>query len=117
MGYRERRVRMIADRAAPYLEPGEQIQTGFMTLAGSGIFTVPTETIVVTDRAILVVGRHDAQRLPRALWFGKPTGIYYTFVLDRPFKVHRQWFKEVVAADEALRAMRGTDDGPATGEH
>ncbi len=116
MGYRERRVEMIARAAAPYLEPGEQIRTGFMTVTGSGIITVPAETIVVTDRAILVVGRSGAQRLPRDFRFGKPTGLYHTFELDRTYKVHRQWFKEVVAADEALGAS-SADDGPAAGEH
>ncbi|MEU5521116.1 hypothetical protein ABZ759_10695 [Streptomyces sp. NPDC047860] len=116
MGYRERRAEMIAGRAAPYLEPGEQIQTGFMTVTGSGIFTVPAETIVVTDRAILVVGRDGAQRLPRDVRFGNPTGIHHKFELDRTYKVHRQWFKEVVAADEALGAPP-TEGGPAAGEH
>ncbi|WP_433127435.1 hypothetical protein ACQPWW_31360 [Micromonospora sp. CA-240977] len=116
MGYKERRAKMIATRAAPHLEPGERIQTGFVTLTGSGIFTVPAETVVVTDRAILVVGRSEVQRLPRNLSFGKPTGLYYKFDLDRTYKVHRQWYPEVIAADEALREMQ-TQDDPAVGEH
>ncbi|WP_430498215.1 hypothetical protein ACQRWP_25170 [Micromonospora trifolii] len=116
MGYKERRAKMIATRAAPHLEPGEQIQTGFVTLAGSGIFTVPAETFVVTDRAILVLGSSEAQRLSRDFWFGKPTGLYYKFELDHTYKVHRQWYPEVIAADEALREMQAQDD-PAVGEH
>lgn len=115
MGYRERRVKMIATRAAPHLEPGERIQTGFVTLAGSGIFTVPAETFVVTDRAILIVGNGEARRLPRGFWFGKPKGLYHKFELDRTYKVHRQWYQEVIAADEALREMQAQDD-PAGGE-
>ncbi|MEO3928783.1 hypothetical protein ABGB07_33725 [Micromonosporaceae bacterium B7E4] len=116
MGYKERRVKIIATRAAPHLEPGEQIQTGFITVTGSGIFTVPAETFVVTDRAILIVGRGEAQRLPRDFWFGKPTGMYHKIELDRTYKVHRQWYQEVITADEALREMRTPDD-PAAGEH
>ncbi|MGI5151964.1 hypothetical protein ACQEVC_37320 [Plantactinospora sp. CA-294935] len=116
MGYKERRVKIIATRAAPYLEPGEQIQTGFITVTGSGIFTVPAETFVVTDRAILIVGRAEAQRLPRDFWFGKPTGIYHKIELDRTYKVHRQWYQEVIAADDALRDMQTPDD-PAAGQH
>ncbi|WP_326560743.1 hypothetical protein [Micromonospora sp. NBC_01796] len=116
MGYRERRAEMLATKAAPHLEPGEQIQTGFMTLTGWSIFTVPAETFVVTDRAILVMGRAGVYRLPRNSWFGKPTGIYYRFQLDRSYRVHRQWYQEVIAADEALREMQTRDD-PAAGEH
>ncbi|MCW6006082.1 hypothetical protein K1W54_16055 [Micromonospora sp. CPCC 205371] len=116
MGYKERRAKMIAARAEPHLEPGEQIQTGFVTVTGSGIFTVPAETFVVTDRAILVVGHGEAQRLPRDFWFGKPTGLYHKIELDRTYKVHRQWYQEVIAADEALREMR-TQDDPAAGAH
>ncbi|MGW4461237.1 hypothetical protein [Micromonospora sp. NPDC004704] len=107
---------MIAAKAAPHLEPGEQIQTGFMTLTGRGIFTVPAETFVVTDRAILVIAPGGTHRLPRNSWFGKPTGFYYRFQLDRSYRVHRQWYQEVIAADEALREMQAHDD-PATGEH
>lgn len=53
MGYRERRGALIAKRAAPHLEPGEQIQTGFIAQTGRWIFTVPVATFVATDRAIL----------------------------------------------------------------
>jgi hypothetical protein len=97
---------MIAAQAAPHLEPGEQVQTGFSTVTGSGIFTVPAETIVVTDRAILIVGRGgEVKRLPRDFRFGKPTGLHHKIELDRTYKVHRQWYEEVIAADEALRGM------------
>jgi hypothetical protein len=87
VGYRERRSEMLATQAAPHLEPGEQVQTGFMTLTGWGIFTMPAETFVVTDRAILVMGRGGVQRLPRDLRFGRPTGLYYRFHLDRTYRV------------------------------
>lgn len=112
MGYQERRVELISKRAAPHLEPGEQIQTGFVTLTGSWIFTVPAETFVVTDRAILIVGRGKVQRLPRDFWFGKPTGVYYMIELDRTYKVHRQWYPEITAADEALREMQARGNPP-----
>jgi hypothetical protein len=87
-----------------------------MTVTGSGIFTVPAETFVVTDRAILIVYGGEAQRLPRDISFGKPTGLYHKIELDRTYKVHRQWYQEVIAADEALREMQ-THDDPAAGEH
>ncbi|MDA2815003.1 hypothetical protein O4J56_30440 [Nocardiopsis sp. RSe5-2] len=86
-----------------------------MTITGSGLFTRPAEWIVVTDRAVLVVDGREAQRLPRDVSFGKPTGMYHTIELDRTYKVHRQWYQEVIAADEALRGQQDPDD-PAVGE-
>ncbi|MFI0482721.1 hypothetical protein [Actinomadura sp. 9N215] len=117
MGYQERRVELIAKRAAPHLEPGEQIQTGFIALTGWLIFTVPAATVVATDRAILVVGRDGAQRLPRDRRFGKPTGMYYKIELDRTYKVHRQFYPELTAADEALREMQNRGDLPKPDQH
>lgn len=110
MGYQERRVELVAKRAAPHLEPGEQIQTGFIAQTGRLLFTVKVWTFVATDRAILIVGRKGAQRLPRNLQFGEPTGVYHKIPLDRKYRVHRQYFAEITTADAALREMqsRGT---------
>ncbi|TDB84365.1 hypothetical protein E1264_24905 [Actinomadura sp. KC216] len=112
MGYQERRAELIAKRAAPHLEPGERIQTGFIAQNGWWIFTVPVATFVVTDRAILIVGGDGPRRLPRDFLFGEPTGLYHTIELDRTYKVHRQYFPEITAADEALRDMRARGDLP-----
>jgi hypothetical protein len=112
MGYQERRVDLIAKRAAPHLEPGEQIQTGFIAQTGSWIFTVRVWTFVATDRAILIVGRDGVQRLPRDVSFGEPTGMYHKIELDRTYKVHRQYYTEITAADEALRGMQARGDLP-----
>ena len=112
MGYRERRVELIAKRAAPHLEAGERIQTGFIAQTGSGLFNARVWTFVVTDRAILVVGRGGAQRLPRDIRFGEPTGMYHRIELDTTYKVHRQYYGEITAADEALRAMQARGNPP-----
>jgi hypothetical protein len=112
MGYKERRIAMIAERAAPHLEPGERIQTGFIAQTGSWIFTVPVATFVITDRAILIVGRDGAQRLPRDFRFGEPAGMYHEIELDRTYKVHRQYYPEIIAADEALRDMQARGNPP-----
>jgi hypothetical protein len=112
MGHRERRVEFVAKRAAPHLEPGEEIQTGFVAQSGSSIFTVRVWTFVVTDRAILIVGRGGAQRLPRYFRFGEPAGVYHTFEIDRTYKVHRQYYAEIRAADEALRGTQAGDNPP-----
>ncbi|MGC4938522.1 hypothetical protein [Kribbella sp. DT2] len=106
MGYQERRVKLFGEQAAPHLEPGEQIQTAFIAVTGGWIFTVPW-TVVVTDRAILVVRGGQAVRGPRDVAFDEPKGLYHRIRLDREYKVHRQFYKEVVAADAALREMRG----------
>ncbi|MFY7068241.1 hypothetical protein ACOQFV_20480 [Nocardiopsis changdeensis] len=115
MGYRERRAAMVAERAAPHLEPGERVQTGFIALTGSGIFTVPAATFVVTDRAILVVDREGAQRLPRDFHFGDPAGFYHRIEYGGAYKVHRQFYPEVNAANEALRQMRARGNPPQDG--
>ena len=112
MGYQERRVELISKRAAPHLEPGEQIQTGFIAITGWFIFTVPVATFVATDGAILIVGRDGVQRLPRDFRFGEPTGLYHKIELDRTYKVHRQWYPEITAADEALREMQARGNLP-----
>ncbi|RSM85723.1 hypothetical protein DMH04_16085 [Kibdelosporangium aridum] len=112
MGYKERRVELIAKRAAPHLAPGEQIQTGFIAQTGSWLFTARVWTFVVTDRAILIVNRDGAQRLPRDFRFGKPTGMYHEIELDRTYKVHRQYYSEIAAADEALREMQDRGNLP-----
>jgi hypothetical protein len=103
---------MIATRAAPHLQPGEQIQTGFIAQTRRPIVALlliaatRVWTIVVTDRAILAVHGGQAHRLPRDVRFGEPAGIYHAIQLDRTYWVHRQYYKELAAADEALRAMR-----------
>jgi hypothetical protein len=112
MGYRERRVELIAKVAAPHLEPGEQIQTGFIALTGWWIFTVPVATFVATDRAILIVGRDGVQRLPRDVHLGEPTGMYHRIELDRTYMVHRQYFSEITSANEALREMQARGNLP-----
>lgn len=112
---RERRVELIAERAAPHLEPGEQIQTGFIAQTGSWIFTVRVWTFVATDRAILIVGRDGVQRLPRDVRFGKPTGMYHKIELDRTYKVHQQYYSEITAADEALRERQARSNPPESG--
>lgn len=115
MGYQERRVELIAKRAAPHLEPGEQIQTGFIAQSGSTVFTTRVWTFVVTERAVLIVGRGGVQRLTRNTVFGEPTGMYHKIELDRTYKVHRQYYPEITTADRALRKMQ-TGGNPLEGE-
>lgn len=117
MDYQERRVKLIAERAAPYLEPGEQIQTGFIAQTGSWMFTARVWTFVATDRAILIVGRDGVQRLPRDFRFGEPTGMYHKIVLDRTYKVHRQYYQEITAADETLRELQDRGNSPESEQH
>jgi hypothetical protein len=116
VGYQERRVEFFAKRAAPHLEPGERIQTGFVALTGFFIFTAP-HTIVATDRAILILERGGVQRLSRDVRFGRPTGLYHKIQLDRAYKVHRQYYQELAAADEALREVQTRANLPESEEH
>jgi hypothetical protein len=47
---------------------------------------------------------------------GEPTGMYHKVEFDRAYKVHRQYYPEITAADEALRAMQAMrEDRPHGG--
>jgi hypothetical protein len=115
----------LAERAAPYLEPGERIQSVFLAQSGPSpywslltywitIFKAGFATIVVTDRAIVVLknGRLTGSKAksllargPRNVWLGTPTGLWGQIQLDQRYWVHKRFHKDVVAADDALRAM------------
>ncbi|MFI6345905.1 hypothetical protein [Streptomyces sp. NPDC050560] len=103
---------MISTRAKPHLLPGERVQTGFIAQTGAMLFRTTVWTIIATDRAILVVRRGEALRLGRDVVFGTPTGLYHEIHLDRAYKVHRDYYKEIAQADEALHEMRSQDAPP-----
>ncbi|ALG08287.1 hypothetical protein AOZ06_16455 [Kibdelosporangium phytohabitans] len=115
MGYLERRAAMVAKQAAPHLRPGEQLQTGFVAATGWFIFKVPT-WVIVTDRSIVVLARQGVQRRSREIYSGKPARLYHAITLDRSYKVHRDYYKELVIADEALRAMQSRGNPPDSEE-
>jgi hypothetical protein len=116
----------LAQRAAPYLEPGEQIQAIFVAQSGPSpywsllstwivIFAAGYRTIVVTDRAYVILrngrlsgtkpkdilSRHD-----REVRLGHPSGLWGSITLDRRYWVHKRFHKDVLAADDALDAMQ-----------
>lgn len=113
----------LAERAQPYLEPGEQVRHVFMGQTGpspwfsalsywivltSGKFFI----FVVTDRAILVLRasklvtskpKDIEARLPRATQLGPVTGIWApTHALGQRVWVHKRFHKDVLAADTEL---------------
>jgi hypothetical protein len=118
----------LAARAAPYLEPGEQLQAIFMVRSGpSPYLQILTYwiaifggtmygTVAVTDRAMVII-RNGAflgtrpKRLhlrgPRNALLGTPTGLWGKVQLDQRYWVHKRFHRDVVAADNALRAMGG----------
>lgn len=112
MGARE----TIAKNAAPYLHPGERIETAFPAQSsGTAAFMLTQPlfllfntyyTVVVTDRRILVArsGKIIATRfkehlydLPRAIHLGEPKGLLFFRLQNLSVKlhVHRQFFKDV----------------------
>jgi hypothetical protein len=122
----------LAQRAAPFLEPGEQIQTVFLAQTGPSpywsfltawvvIIAAGYRTIVVTDRAIVVLrnGRFLGTmpkglmlRGPRNVWLGQPSGLWGTVQLDEKCWVHKRFHKDVVAADQWLQSMSGQQGTP-----
>src|SRR6266496_6552936 len=78
------------------------------------IFSAGYSTIVVTDRAIVILrnGRLMGTRPkglrmrgPRNIWLGQPSGLWGSIQLDQKYWVHKRFHKDVVAADAALSAM------------
>jgi hypothetical protein len=115
----------LARRAAPYLEPGEQIQAVFLAQSGPSpywillsvlivIFAAGYSIVVVTDRAIVVLraGRmlptfpkRVHLRGPRTVWFAQPQGLWGKVQLDRRYWVHKRFHKDVAAANQMLQMM------------
>jgi hypothetical protein len=115
----------LAERARPYLEPGEQIQSVFCAQSGPSpywaflsawimILTNGYVVVVATDRSIIVLkaGRFTPTkpkslrlRGPRNVWFGAPTGLWGQIQLDQRYWVHKRWHKDVVLADQILQSM------------
>ena len=115
----------LAQRAAPYLEPGEQIQSVFLGQSGPSpywslltawivVLQAGYRTFVVTDRAIVILrnGRLVGSRAkglhlrgPRNVQLGTPSGLWGQITLDTRYWVHKRFHKDVMAADAALAAM------------
>jgi Protein of unknown function (DUF2510) len=115
MGIRDR----LAGRAAPFLEPDEQLRYVFMGQEGPSpwlvgitwlsVFFYRYRIICVTDRAIVVLGcpklrskpSHVLMRLPRHTFIGPLSGSIYgkTMLTGKTMYVHRIYHKDVAAAD------------------
>jgi len=115
----------LVQRAQPYLEPDEQIQSIFLAQSGPSpywmvltywivVFAAGYSTVVVTDKAIVVLrnGRLSGTRAkgvrlrgPRNVWLGQPRGMWGSIQLDKKYWVHKRFHKDVLAADAALAAM------------
>lgn len=118
MGLREK----IAERAQPYLEPGEKVLVAFpaqagmspwMTTAVGGLvmlLLVKPRIVVVTDRGIVVlsasklVGGRPKEFVARGpyTYLGEPSGLWYKFPLGERTYVHRRFHKDVRRANELM---------------
>ena len=113
----------LAERAQPYLEPGEQVRHVFMGQTGpSPYWSFLTYWImlisgqyfvfVVTDRAILVLNaakwlpnkvKGIEARLPRATQIGPVSGMWgKSEGLGKKVWIHKRFHKDVLAADSEL---------------
>jgi hypothetical protein len=121
--------RRIREWAAPFLEPGEQIQAAFkigLPVVFGTYGHLDPHVIVATDRAILTLHlawgratppRRLTMRLPRNHRFGRPR-VRSSYVLQpsvvvdgKTLVVPRRFFTDVAAADAALD---GTTPTPYT---
>ena len=106
----------LAGRAAPYLEPGEQIRYVFQAQEGASPWLIGAlfqkyRIVAVTDRAIVVLGipwmrskpNRVVARLPRNTEIGKMSGVFgKTRITGKKMYVHRRFHKDVAAADAEI---------------
>jgi len=117
MGIRDR----LAGRAAPFLEPNEQVRQVFMAQEGPSPYLLflsvwstlffKYRVVCVTDRAIVVLGcpkfrsKPNAvlMRLPRQTFIGPLEGKLWakTTFTGKAMYIHRMYHKDVAAADAA----------------
>jgi hypothetical protein len=119
----------IADKAAPFLEPGEQVQgvlagqTASQYLIFLGLLpfllTNRYRCVVATDRRLLLLDsgkmftttpKSVVRVLPRSTRIGPPTGAvwYVTSSLGETLRLHRRFFKDI----EAIDALAGAAAPP-----
>jgi hypothetical protein len=111
----------MVERAQPYLQPGERVQSVFggqklsqywlLLSVAILLFAQRYRTVVVTDRRILVLdGTRMSQtkvtgvltELPRGTLIGPASGLWWKCTtLGEPLYVHRRFHKDVLAADTA----------------
>jgi hypothetical protein len=112
----------LAQRAVPFLEPGEQVQAIFVAQSGASpywsvlstwivLLTRGYATVVATDRAVVVLRngwftstrpQGLRARLPRRP-MDEPSGLWAKLELDGTrFWVHRRFHKDVRAANAAI---------------
>ena len=114
----------LADRARPYLEPGEQVRHVFMGQTGTSpywafltywimLFSGKYFVFAVTDRAVLVLNASKMvpskvkgieARLPRTTQIGPLSGGIWgkTEGLGKTVWIHKRFHKDVLAADTEL---------------
>jgi hypothetical protein len=111
----------LAQRAAPFLEPGEQIRSIFLAQSGPSpywsflsawivVFTAGYATVAVTDRAIVVLrngrltGSQPKSPLARVPLqpLGRPSGLWGQVHLGGTrYWVHKRFHKDVEAGNAA----------------
>ncbi len=115
----------LAGWTQPFLEPGEQIQQVFRARSGPNpnlafltwliYFFTTYEIVAVTDRAVVVLEggrlttkpRRVFDRLPRQTRLGPPSGVLWSrlpFPGRKKHWVHRRFYRDVEAADNAAAA-------------
>lgn len=110
----------MRDSAAPYLQPGEQVQaifagqtasqwlaalTGVFVFLGFNryrIFVATPTRILILDagKTSMKKARGVVMELPRRTQLGPPTGLWHKIPAgSESIRVHRRFFKDIEAAD------------------
>lgn len=127
----------LRDRAQPFLEPGEQIQSVVMAQTGPSpwfgalswlivLFGGKFYVVAITDRSIVALKagaftpskpKALVNRFPRNVWVGEVSGIWgKTQLLGETTYVHKRFHKDLKEADQALAAAGGSAQASPSGE-
>lgn len=104
----------LLGRCAPFLERDERIQHAFLVrLPRRGVGLSRFRIATVTDRAIVLfdcgylsnfVPQRLHARLPRKAWTSDLSErVWGHITLDRPYRVNRRWFNDVIDAENDLK--------------
>jgi hypothetical protein len=100
-------------RCAPFLEANERIEHAFLVRVARRVGLSRFRIAAVTDRSIVLFdcgylsnfvpqGLHA--RLPREPWTSDLTDrVWGHITLDRPYRVNRRWFNDVIDAENDLK--------------
>lgn len=130
----------LAERAQPFLQPGEEVRHAFMGQTGPSPYLVMVSYLIllfsgkyyvfaITDQRILVLraskwrpsklkSDNPEAVLPRATQIGPMSGLWgQTRALGQRVWVHKRFHKDIAAADAEIAQIGATPPAPPAPGH